>query len=240
MGLVPLLARRLAAPAAHARIEAPERRREAWAGLVRPDRGRELFAGVLKVALRRPGGWLAGVAGAVLLTVIVAVPWVLVSTATQEPPEADEVRLGVELLQGESLEAAEDIFARLEAAVLEISRVSKVQSIVQEEGGSSPSVWRPGPSVPTTPTQHESGGGPGCRGGACAVSSCAATQSEGGVGAPSGAGLLLVRGPAEVVLSGPDASDSRIWPRRSRAGWSRFRRWARLESPRDRLRTRSG
>ena len=70
------LARRLAAPAAVARVADERRRREAFVGLVRPDRGRELFSGLLKSALRRPAGWLVGVLFAVVVTVIVAVPWV--------------------------------------------------------------------------------------------------------------------------------------------------------------------
>ena len=54
VGLVPLLARRLAAPAAMARLEMLRSRREQQGGMRAPDRVRELFGALMTVALRRP------------------------------------------------------------------------------------------------------------------------------------------------------------------------------------------
>jgi multidrug efflux pump subunit AcrB/ABC-type multidrug transport system ATPase subunit len=207
VGLVPLLARRLAAPAALARIERRSHRREAWAGLVKPDRGRELFSGVLKVALRRPGGWLVGVTAAVLFTIIVAVPWVLVSTATQEPPEADEVRLTVEVAGGDSLEAIGDVFDRLEGAVMDLEGVDAVESFFGEDGGSI--------TVRLDDAERRPEGLTAGR--IRSVVRDAATglkgvevrdESQGGKGGGSdsrGQSGVFGEGPAEVVLSGPEA-----------------------------------
>jgi multidrug efflux pump subunit AcrB/ABC-type multidrug transport system ATPase subunit len=135
LGLVPLLARWLAAPAALRRLEALRRQRERWMGLIRPDRGRELFSGVLMVGLRHPAGWLTGVAAAVLLTVVIAVPWVAVSTASQAASEADEVRISLEVSRAGSLEGAGELFSRVESAVMELPGIERVESVYQEEGG---------------------------------------------------------------------------------------------------------
>ncbi len=132
VGLVPLLARRLAAPAAMARIKSLRARRELYAGLVFPDRGRELFSGLLKVALRRPTLWLTMVIAAVLFTVIVAVPWVGVSTMSQQATNADEVRLTIDTPSGKSLDAIGEEMTVLEQTALELDGVTYVQNVVQE------------------------------------------------------------------------------------------------------------
>jgi multidrug efflux pump subunit AcrB/ABC-type multidrug transport system ATPase subunit len=132
-GLVPLLARRMAAPAALTRLEAKRERRKLFAGLVSPDRGRELFSGLLKVALRRPAIWLTVITAAVLFTVIVAFPWVMVSSLSQEAREADLIRLSVDVPAGESLEAIGEDISLLEQAALDLEGVKSVESVIQEE-----------------------------------------------------------------------------------------------------------
>ena len=134
VGLVPLLAHRLAAPAAVRRL-AEDRRRRRELGRRPPDRLRGVFTGLLMTALRRPSGWIAGVVVAVVVTLLVAVPWVLVRTATTSTT-ADEVRLAVRLGAGRSLDAATKAFERLELAALELDGVDRVESAIQEEEGS--------------------------------------------------------------------------------------------------------
>jgi len=212
VGLVPLLARRLAAPAAVRRVADERCRREAYAGLVRPDRGRELFSGLLKSALRRPAGWLVGVLFAVVVTLIVAVPWVAVSTATQPPREADEVRMTVDMASNDSLESTSAAFERFESAASELEGVDSVESVFQEEGGTltvrlvdaderPESVTAARVRAVLTDAAHgldrvqirpvESGGGMGAGGG-----------DDGGGGVAG----LLGDAPGEVVVSGPDAA----------------------------------
>jgi multidrug efflux pump subunit AcrB/ABC-type multidrug transport system ATPase subunit len=206
-GLVPLLARYLAAPAALARLADVRQRREAYRGLVKPDRGRELFSGVLKVALRRPAGWLAGVAAAVLVTVVVAVPWVAVGALNQEPPEADEVRLIVEVPRRGSLEAAAEVFDRLEQAVLALGGVDFVECVVQEEGGTlTVHLVDPEDRPATVSASRVRNLVRDAARGLDGVTVRAMESSGGGGGdGQDGGGDPFGQGPAEVVVSGPDA-----------------------------------
>jgi ABC-type multidrug transport system ATPase subunit/preprotein translocase subunit SecF len=135
VGLVPLLARRLAAPAAIARLAARRRRREKLGGLTPPDRAQEMFSGLLVVALRRPTAWVTVIIVAVLLTVVIALPWVTVGTATQEPPEAQQVRFEIDIDAGHSLERTTGVFERLETAVMSLEGLKLVESMIREEGG---------------------------------------------------------------------------------------------------------
>ncbi len=207
VGLVPLLARRLAATSALARLAAQRKRRELSAGLIPPHRGRALFTGLLKVAIRRPALWILSVAAAVMFTVIVAIPWVAVNTATQEPPEADEVRMTVDVPIGESLEAIGKGFGVLEQTALDLEGVEYVESMIEEEAGSiTVKLVDPSERPEDLTANHvrkvvreaadsiegyqvrsvESSGGPG-------------SARGGGEKNPFGAGA------AEIVLSGPDS-----------------------------------
>jgi multidrug efflux pump subunit AcrB/ABC-type multidrug transport system ATPase subunit len=209
VALVPLLAGRLAAPAAASRLADQRKRREAWAGLQRPDGWKELFSGVLVTGLRRPAGWLAGVGLAVIVTVIVAVPWVAVTTAGREAAQADEVRLSLEVPASASLEATGEIFGRLEQAALDMAGVDSVESVIQEEGGTLTVKLQDKDERPQTATASRLRsqldkavkGLDGIEirrldGGA------AGGQGDGG----GGAAEALGSGPAEVVVSGPEAA----------------------------------
>ena len=213
LGLVPLLAHRLAAPAALRRLAETRRRRAARGGLVAPDRARLLFGGVVAGALRHPPAWIAGTAAAVLATVVIALPWVSVQTATQEAPEADSVQLATRFSAGRgSIEAASQAMGRLERAVLDLEGVDTVEAMVREDGGSltvqladpadRPAGFRAGRVRAAVreaarevqgleilrPGEDEMGGGDG-----------------GGGAGQAGLGGLLGGSPAEVVLSGPDS-----------------------------------
>jgi len=136
IGLVPLLAHRLAAPAALARISINRQKRQ-LADSVTPSRLiRDLFSGLLKVALRRPAPWLISTFIMLVLTLVIALPWVLVQSITQPINQADQVRLEVEFDGGSSLSAAGLVFERLEQAALNLSGVESVESNFQAEQGS--------------------------------------------------------------------------------------------------------
>ncbi|MFC1839700.1 efflux RND transporter permease subunit [Thermodesulfobacteriota bacterium] len=132
IGLVPLLSRKLAAPAALSQLEKVKKRRELYAGVPYPDKWRELFSGLLKNSLRNPAVWLAFIAGAVLITLIVALPWVAVNSLNQETKEADQVRLTVDVPSGDSIESIGKDMLALEEAALAIDGVKYVQSMVRE------------------------------------------------------------------------------------------------------------
>ncbi len=211
VGLVPLLARKLAAPAAIARLEAARRRRRALGDLVPPDRARELFGGLIAVALRQPAAWITAIVTAVLLTVVVAVPWVAVGTASPEPAEAEAVRMSLEIESGGSLERAAGVVERLERAAMALDGVKHVESVVREEGGTL--------TVHLFPKGQRTEGVNAARV-RQVVQQAAAELGEveiqsqqsgldggGGRGGGEGGGLagLLGQAPARVVLSGPDA-----------------------------------
>lgn len=208
VALVPLLARKLAAPAAVARLAQEKRRREDLAGLHRPDRWKELFSGVLVTGLRRPAGWLAAVGGAVVITVVVAVPWVAVTTAGQEAAEADEVRLSLEVPASGSLEATGEIFGRLERAALDMVGVENVESVFQEEGGTLTVNLVDRDERPETTTAVRLRGQldraiEGIDG--IEVRRMDANSMGGQANGSGGAAEALGSGPGEVVVSGPNA-----------------------------------
>lgn len=92
IGLVPLLAHRLAAPAAVRRVKEQQQRREQRGGMLVPDRARVLLAGLVTNALRQPPSWLAGTLIAVVVTVVIAAPWAMQNNSNaDDPPQADSI-----------------------------------------------------------------------------------------------------------------------------------------------------
>lgn len=135
IGLVPMLAGKLAAPAAMQRIKQLRERRERFGGLVHPDRARGLAIGALTSALRRPGSWVAIVLVAVIVSFI-QMAGMNIGGSSQEAQEQTQIRIPVTIVGGGSLDAASEIFAGLEASVMDLEEIERVESFVQEEGGS--------------------------------------------------------------------------------------------------------
>ena len=137
VGLVPVLAYRLAAPAAAHRVERGRVRRARSGGLRPPDPARILFAGVLKNALRRPAAWLAGTFFAVLFTFITAVPLALSGSGRVDAERADEVRMTGRYARGAaSAGVLAEAVGRVETAIMRLDGVDTVVSEVTEEGAS--------------------------------------------------------------------------------------------------------
>lgn len=136
VGLVPLLAEKLAAPAAIARIERRAQWRQERGGALPPQRVRALFSALLKSALRYPTMWLVSVAIAILLTLVIALPWVIVGGQAREPAQADQVTMQIDLEGGMSLPAAAAVFERGEQAALALEGIEFIESTLQESGGS--------------------------------------------------------------------------------------------------------
>ena len=132
VGLVPVLAYRLAAPAARRRVAAQRAEREALGGRP-PAPVRILFTGVLATALRRPSALLAVVVAAVFASMI-AVPIVL-SSGAPEARIADEVELIARSTKGRaSIAALSAGVAEIEEAVMALDGVDVVYSEVNERG----------------------------------------------------------------------------------------------------------
>lgn len=208
VGLVPLLARHLAAPAARARIRAERERRSAMGGWSAPDRARELFGGFLKSALRRPAGWVTAIGVAVVLTVLVALPLVTLTTVTQEAPETTQIRLPVEVRDAGSLEATIAIFERLESAALALSEgVERVEAFVQEGTGNLTIHMKPRDERPADVNAARVRAA--IRAEAAKLDgveiSTEGAGGGGGGGGGGGMGGLLGSEPTRAVISGPDA-----------------------------------
>ena len=137
VGLVPVLAVRLAAPAALRRVERQRALRSAIGGRVAPDPARILFGGLVASALRRPSALLAGTIFAVLLTALTAVPFAISNTVVADADNADEVQFVTRFGKGiSSVKALGEAVGQVEQAVLGLAGVDTVMSDIAQEGAS--------------------------------------------------------------------------------------------------------
>ncbi|OBP13487.1 hypothetical protein A5320_18230 [Rheinheimera sp. SA_1] len=136
IGLVPLLTYRFVAPLTRKELQRATVQRLHSADAASGNVVRELFCGLLKNAMRQPAALLAGVIVSLLLTLVIALPWVLVQTMSQQQQEQQQLRVEVELNTGGSLEAASRVFEQLEFAVLNLEGISTVESNHDELQGS--------------------------------------------------------------------------------------------------------
>ena len=204
LGLVPLLAHRLASSAAMREVQAARSRREAQGGLARPNPARLYFTGVVAGALRRPAGWVAGVVLAFLVTLLIAVPWVLVRTGSTPAAETDSVELVARFRSGaSSVEAMSGAVERIERAVLAIEGVETVEARIEEDGASITAHLLDAEERPATTN-------------AARVRDVAESATREGLYLlrpgegeferdGGGGGEGLEGGPARIVLSGPDS-----------------------------------
>lgn len=126
-GLVPLLAHRLAAPAAIKRVERQRDVNVQRGGLVAPDFLKVVLTGISKSALRFPATWLTGVALAVILTIFFAWIPVISGVSARTSQNADSVQLNIMFDRGaRSLDASMDVMTRIEAELLSIEGVKSV------------------------------------------------------------------------------------------------------------------
>ena len=207
VGLVPLLAHRLAAPAALRKLARSRLRRARRGNLVPPDRARLFFTGVVAAALRHPPAWIAGTVAAVFLTFVISLSWIGSNSANQEPAEADTVQLTVRFANGRvSMDVASDALGRLERAALDLAGVERVEAMIQEDGASL--------NVHLVDRDDRA---PGFRAQTVRQAVRAAATKAGGLqilrpgeeqrdGGRGGAKEVLGGTPAEIVLSGPDSS----------------------------------
>src|SRR5690606_15237195 len=82
-----------------------------------------------------PTPWLVGVSVSIVLSIVIALPLVLVGSVAQQGEQADQVTHEIELRGGTSLAAAGTRFARFEQAVLGLGGIELVESSLQEVGG---------------------------------------------------------------------------------------------------------
>jgi multidrug efflux pump subunit AcrB/ABC-type multidrug transport system ATPase subunit len=210
VGLVPLLAERLAAPAALARLKREAERRREYGGRLPPNRARAVFAALLKSSLRRPTPWIVGITASILLTVVIALPWVLVSSLGTQAEQAEQVALQIELGGSSSLEAAEAVFGRIEQAVLDLPGIELVESSFQEIGGTLTVHLEPDVRDGATPARVReevrlaTRGLPDVEIANVNLAAGEGGGEEGGGGGGGGLGGLLGGAAAQIRVSGPD------------------------------------
>ena len=214
VGLVPLLAQRLSAPAVVRDLSIRRARRALRGDSVPPDAIRIFFERVVTGALRRPPSWIAGTLAAVLITTVIALPWLLTSSGSSNVREADTVEMSVQFARGSaSINTVSDGMAKLESAVMKLDGVDMVEALIREDEGTltvhlvEEDIRPPGFSVQDVRSivrridrndrrmyvlrPGQGGMGDGGKG-------------RGGRG---GGGEMFGGGPAEVVLSGPDSRE---------------------------------
>ena len=136
VGLVPLLAQRLSAPAVVRDLSIRRERRALRGDSVPPDTIRIFFERVVTGALRRPPSWIAGTLAAVLITTVVALPWLLTSSGSSNVREADTVEMSVQFARGSaSINTVSDGMAKLESAVMKLEGVDMVEALIREDEG---------------------------------------------------------------------------------------------------------
>ena len=134
VGLVPLLAHRLAAPAALKRVKRMREDRARRSGVREPHTANLLLGGLSKISLRHPPSWLTGVAFVVILTFFF-LPWVFIG-GNDEAQNADSVTLTPVFDRGpRTMDAVTRIITQVDEALLEIEGVESVVSQVGREGG---------------------------------------------------------------------------------------------------------
>ena len=135
IGLVPLLAHRLAGPAALKRVQRQQEVHAQRGGLVAPDFVRMVLNGFSKSALRYPAAWLTGVVFAVLLTIFFAWIPVIAGSSSRDAQHADQVSMNVRFDRGaRSKEASVSLMARIEAELLSIEGIKSITVNGNREG----------------------------------------------------------------------------------------------------------
>jgi len=135
IGLVPLLASRLAAPAAASRLTQLRQRRLERGNVVQPDQAKILFGGIVAAALRNPPALLAGTIAAVLITVITAIPGIIANNDTQEATEPDRIQLSANFPSDRSINIASEAIAKLERVIMQDPTVESVEANIELDGG---------------------------------------------------------------------------------------------------------
>ncbi len=207
VGLVPLLAHRLAAPAAEKRLAESKRRRQKRGNVVPPDQPRLLFGGIVAGALRHPPAWIAGTVAAILLTVIIALPWVTANSQSQEATEPDRIQLSARFPSDRTIGIASDAIAKLERRIMQIPEVESLEAMIEPDGGALTINFIDRDLRPETFKAQEVRNA--IRGEAKKINGLEimrpGDESSRGGGGNKGGGAAFGGGPAEITLSGPDS-----------------------------------
>lgn len=132
VGLVPLLAHKLAAPAALRRIQQRRAARKLRGGIPTPDVAKILLTGFAAKAIRHPASWVATTIVLVVVTLVVTLSFQLIAAGQvgRESAQADDVRVSVQVQEDKyaDLDRIEEDVEVIEKALLAKAGVAAIQS----------------------------------------------------------------------------------------------------------------
>ena len=134
VGLVPLLAHTLAAPAAFKRIQQRRKLRELRGGFRAPDPAKILLTGFAAKAIRHPASWIAATIVLVVVTLVVTLAFNLVATGelAREAAQADRTSVSIQVHDDKraELDQIEQHIQVIEEILLGTPGVESIQSRV--------------------------------------------------------------------------------------------------------------
>ena len=134
VGLVPLLAHKLAAPAALKRIQQRREVRKLRGGFRAPDPATILLTGFAAKAIRHPASWIAATFVLVLVTLVVVLAFNLVAAGelVREAPQADRTTVSIQVQDDKraELDQIEQHIQVIEEILLDTAGVASIQSRV--------------------------------------------------------------------------------------------------------------
>lgn len=137
IGLVPLLAHKLAAPAALKRIQQRRAARELRGGLRSPDVSKILLSGFAAKAIRHPASWVAATIIMVAVTLLVTLFFQLIAAGQVggDADQANDVEVAIQVREDKraELDEIEHEVAIIEEHLLKKEGVASIQSSVSAE-----------------------------------------------------------------------------------------------------------
>lgn len=134
VGLVPLLAHKLAAPAAFKRIQQRREVRKLRGGLRAPEPAKILLTGFAAKAIRHPASWVAGTIILIIATIIAVLAFGLIAAGqiSREEEQSNNVNVSIQVHEDKraELDKIEQHVAVLEEILLENESVESLQSQV--------------------------------------------------------------------------------------------------------------
>ncbi len=134
VGLVPLLAHKLAAPAAFTRIQQRREVRRLRGGFRAPDPARILLTGFAAKAIRHPASWIAATVVLVFVTLVVTLAFNLIAPGelVREAEQADRTMVSIQVHDDKraELDQIEQHIQVIEEILLDTAGVASIQSRV--------------------------------------------------------------------------------------------------------------
>ena len=135
VGLVPLLAYKLAAPAALKRIQQRRETRELRGGLPAPDVAKILLSGFAAKAIRHPASWVAVTIVLIAVTLVVSMSLIAAGQVGRDSAQADDVSVSIQVREDQraELDRIEEDIKIIEEILLAKEGVAAIQSSISAQ-----------------------------------------------------------------------------------------------------------